>query len=236
MPNKKCMYEGCDAPEYRKTGYCIRHKETGPRSIFIDTSKLVNEETNDDIEETTEEVDEEEVKVETEKESRKGDTKSKKKSKGKKSDILHNEIILPKKPDPSGTITAILVICFMNFFIILADDEETICAFCCISSLAIIALWSGYSSKRRDYQNACVDKIEEQLNRMNKKYQPPKELSGLPNVLMLLFGFLAIICLFDDDTFGWSFLFGLFWFMSYLAHSSAVQDRKDFINKYLSDE
>ena len=49
MPNKKCMYEGCDAPEYRKTGYCIRHKETGPRSIFIDTSKLVNEETNDDI-------------------------------------------------------------------------------------------------------------------------------------------------------------------------------------------
>lgn len=235
MPNKKCMYEGCDAPEYRKTGYCIRHKETGPRSIFIDTSKLVNEETNDDIEEIKKE-DEEEVQVETEKESRKGDTKSKKKRKGKKSDILHNEIILPKKPDPSGTITGILVICFMNFLILLGDDEETICAFCCISTFTIIALWSTYSGKKRDYQNACVDKIEEQLKRMNKKYEPPKELPDLPNVLMYLFGFLAIICLFDDDTFGWSFLFGVFWFMSYLAYSSAVQKRTDFINKYLSDE
>ena len=232
MPNKKCMYEGCDAPEYRKTGYCIRHKETGPRSIFIDTSKLVNEETNDDIEEITEE-DKEEVQVETEKESRKGDTKSKKKSKGKKSDILHNEIILPKKPDASGTITAILVIGFINFLILFGDDEETICAFCCISTFAIIALWSTYSSKKRDYQNACVDKIEEQLKRMNKKYVPPKELPDLPNVLMYLFGFLAIICLFDDDTFGWSFVFGLFWFMSYLAYSSAVQKRTDFINMYL---
>ncbi len=233
MPNKICMYEGCDAPEYRKTGYCIRHKETGPRSIFIDTSKLVNEETNDDIEETTEEVDEEEVQSEPEKESRKGDTKSKKKSKGKKSDILHNEIILPKKPDASGTITAILVIGFINFLILFGDDEETICAFCCISTFAIIALWSTYSGKKRDYQNACVDKIEEQLKRMNKKYQPPKELPDLPNVFMYLFGFLAIICLFDDDTIGWSFIFGLGWFLSYLAYSSAVQKRTDFINMYL---
>ncbi len=52
------MYEGCDAPEYRKTGYCIRHKETGPRSIFIDTSKLVNEESNEDYEDEITDEDE----------------------------------------------------------------------------------------------------------------------------------------------------------------------------------
>ena len=49
MPNKKCMYEGCDAPEHRKSGYCIRHTESGPRSILINTSKFVNEEPSDEV-------------------------------------------------------------------------------------------------------------------------------------------------------------------------------------------
>ena len=62
------MYEGCDAPEHRKSGYCIRHTESGPRSILINTSKLVNEEPNDEVkvEFVKEEENEEETLTEIE--------------------------------------------------------------------------------------------------------------------------------------------------------------------------
>ena len=43
------MYEGCDAPEHRKSGYCIRHTESGPRSILINTSKLVDQKPSDEV-------------------------------------------------------------------------------------------------------------------------------------------------------------------------------------------
>ena len=35
------MHEQCNALEFRTTGYCLRHKKKAPKSIFIDTSKLV---------------------------------------------------------------------------------------------------------------------------------------------------------------------------------------------------
>ena len=64
MPKKKCMYEGCDAPEHRKSGYCIRHTESGPRSILINTSKLVDKKPSDEVK--VEFVEEEELENEEE--------------------------------------------------------------------------------------------------------------------------------------------------------------------------
>ena len=86
MPNKKCMYEGCDAPEHRKSGYCIRHTESGPRSILINTSKFVNEEPSDEVkvEFVGEEENEEEALPEIEEKAQEEELKVKKKRKGKK--------------------------------------------------------------------------------------------------------------------------------------------------------
>jgi hypothetical protein len=231
MPNKKCMYEGCDAPEYRKTGYCIRHKETGPRSIFIDTSKLVNEETNDDIEEIKEE-EEEEVQVETEKESRKGDTKSKRKTKGKKKVEVQSQIILPVKPDSSGTTIATLFICIVSFLFIVGGDEDVICSTCLISGILLVLLSNGYTSKKLEYQNACIEKIERRNRRKQIDTYIPKEPSVFIRILVFVFGFLAIICLFDFDTIGWSFVWAIFWLLCYISYSSDLRRRNDFIEDY----
>ena len=89
MPNKKCMYEGCDAPEHRKSGYCIRHTESGPRSILINTSKFVNEEPSDEVkvEFVGEEENEEEALPEIEEKAQEEELKVKKKRKTMKAII-----------------------------------------------------------------------------------------------------------------------------------------------------
>ena len=87
MP-KICMYEGCDAPEHRKSGYCIKHTESGPRSILINTSKFVNEKPSDEVkvEFAGEEENEEEALPEIEEKAQEEEVKVKKKLKLKKKD------------------------------------------------------------------------------------------------------------------------------------------------------
>jgi len=33
MGERKCAYEGCNALEFRTSGYCLRHKEEAPRGV-----------------------------------------------------------------------------------------------------------------------------------------------------------------------------------------------------------
>ena len=49
---------------------------------------------------------------------------------------------------------------------------------------------------------------------------------------MYVFGFLAIVCLFDDDTFGWSFVWAVVWFLCYISYNGDIQRRNDFIDLY----
>ena len=239
MPNKICMYEGCDAPEHRKSGYCIRHTESGPRSILINTSKLVNEEPSDEVkvEFVKEEENEEETLTEIEEKTQEEEVKVKKKLKSKKKDKvkkgnIHNQIILPVKPNSGNTILAISFICIVSFMFIVSGDEDVICSTCCVSGFLIFGLSNIYSSKKLDYQNACVDKIEKALDRMDVDTEIPKEPSVLTRIFMYVFGFLAIVCLFDDDTFGWSFVWAAVWFLCYISYNGDIQKRNDFIDLY----
>ena len=237
MPNK-CKYEGCDAPEHRKSGYCIKHTESGPRSILINTSKFVNEEPSDDVKvEFVKEENEEEDLPEIEEKAQEEEVKVKKKLKLKKKDKvkkenIHNQIILPVKPNSGNTILAILFICIVSFMFIVSGDYDIICSTCCISGFLIFVLSNIHSSKKLDYQNACIDKIERALDRMDVDTEIPKEPSDLTRILMFVFGFLAIVCLFDEEIFGWSFVWAAVWFLCYISYNGDVQRRDDFIDLY----
>ena len=234
MPNKKCMYEGCDAPEHRKSGYCIRHTESGPRSILINTSKFVNEEPSDEVkvEFVGEEENEEEALPEIEEKAQEEELKVKKKRKGKKKSKVQSQIILPVKPDSGNTTLATIFVCIVSFMFIVSGDEDIICSTCCISGILLVIISNGYTSKKLEYQNACIDKIERRFEEEQIDDNIPKEPSALVRIMSFVFGFLAIVCLFDDDTFGWSFVWGIFWFLCYISYSSEMNKRNDFIEEY----
>lgn len=234
MPNKKCMYEGCDAPEHRKSGYCIRHTESGPRSILINTSKFVNEEPSDEVkvEFVGEEENEEEALPEIEEKAQEEELKVKKKRKGKKKSKVQSQIILPVKPDSGNTTLATIFVCIVSFMFIVSGDEDIICSTCCISGILLVIISNGYTSKKLEYQNACIDRIERRFEEEQIDDNIPKEPSALVRIMSFVFGFLAIVCLFDDDTFGWSFVWGIVWFLCYISYSSEMNKRNDFIEEY----
>jgi len=234
MPNKKCMYEGCDAPEHRKSGYCIRHTESGPRSILINTSKFVNEEPSDEVkvEFVGEEENEEEALPEIEEKAQEEELKVKKKRKGKKKSKVQSQIILPVKPDSGNSTLATIFVCIVSFMFIVSGDEDIICSTCCISGILLVIISNGYTSKKLEYQNACIDRIERRFEEEQIDDNIPKEPSALVRIMSFVFGFLAIVCLFDDDTFGWSFVWGIVWFLCYISYSSEMNKRNDFIEEY----
>ena len=234
MPNKRCMYEGCDAPEHRKSGYCIRHTESGPRSILINTSKFVNEEPSEDVkvEFVKEEENEEEALLEIKEKAQEEEIKVKKKRKGKKKAKVQSQIILPVKPDSGGTTLATLFVCIVSFMFIVSGDEDIICSTCCISGILLAIISNGYTSKKLEYQNACIDKIERRFEEEQIDTYIPNEPSALVRIISFVFGFLAIICLFDFDTIVWSFVWGIFWFLCYISYSSDMNRRNDFIEEY----
>ncbi|MED6337636.1 MAG: hypothetical protein VYC12_01280 [Candidatus Thermoplasmatota archaeon] len=236
MPNKRCMYEGCDAPEHRKSGYCIRHTESGPRSILINTSKFVNEKPSDEVKVEfvkEEEIEnEEEALPEIEEKAQEEDIKVEKKRKGKKKTKRQNQIILPVKPNAGNTTLAMLFICMVSFMFIVSGDEDIICSTCCISGILLFILSTGYTSKQLDYQNSCIDKIERYFDNENIDDEIPKEPSTIARILSFAFGFLAIVCLFDDHTAGWSFILAPVWFLCYQSFNSDMKNRNDFIEAY----
>ena len=228
------MYEGCDAPEHRKSGYCIRHTESGPRSILINTSKFVNEEPSDEVklEFVKEEENEEEALSEIEEKVQEEEIKVKKKRKGKKKAKVQSQIILPVKPDSGGTTLATIFVCIVSFMFIVSGDEDIIFSTCCISGILLVIISNGYTSKRLEYQNACIDMIKTRFDEDGTDNYIPKEPSALVRIMSFVFGFLAIICLFDFDTIFWSFVWGIFWFLCYISYSSDMSRRNDFIEEY----
>tara|TARA_B100000614_G_scaffold182606_1_gene163299 strand:- start:1066 stop:1770 length:705 start_codon:yes stop_codon:yes gene_type:complete len=230
------MYEGCDAPKHRKSDYCIRHTESGPRSILINTSKLVKEEENDDIiVEFVEEEElehEEEVQPEIEEETQEEEIKVEKKRKDRKKVKLQSQIILPDEPDAGGTSLAALFIFIVSFISIIGADEEAIFSTCCIAGFLLIILSSARTSKKLDYQNACIDRIERRFDREQIDEKIPLEPSAFVRIMSFVFGFLAIVCLFDDDTFGWSFFWAILWFLCYITFRGDMKRRNDFIGEY----
>jgi hypothetical protein len=230
------MYEGCDAPEHRKSGYCIRHTESGPRSILINTSKFVNEESSEEVQvEFVEEEkleNEDESKLELEDGTQNEEIKVKKKRKGKKKVKAQSQIILPVKPDSGGTTLATLFVCIVSFMFIVSGDEDIICSTFCISGILLAIISNGYTSKKLEYQNACIDQIERRFEEEQIDTYIPDEPSAFMMIISFVFGFLAIICLFDFDTIGWSFICGIFWFWTYISYSSQMNRRNDFIEEY----
>ena len=145
------MYEGCDAPEHRKSGYCIRHTESGPRSILINTSKLVNEKSSDEVKvefvEEEELENEEEVQPEIEDETQEEEIKVEKKKKSKKKGKAKKQIILPIKPDAGNTSLAALSVVMISFMFIVSGDDDIIFTTCCISGVLLLGLSSAHTSK-----------------------------------------------------------------------------------------
>ena len=233
------MYEGCDAPEHRNSGYCIRHTESGPRSILINTSKLVKEEQNNDVkvefvEEEEELESEEETQLEIEDDTQeKEESKVKKKSKSKKKEKGPIQIIFPDKPNPSGAIMAIAFISIFSLIFFPGGDEEVICSVCCISGIVLLIVSNSYTSKQLEYQNYCIDMIEIELNKNRRSEDEiPKEPSGMMRFMGFSFAFFALLCLFEDETFGLAFMFAIFWFFTYVNYNSQIQKRNDFIEVY----
>ena len=236
MPKKKCMYEGCDAPEHRKSGYCIRHTESGPRSILINTSKLVDQKPSDEVKvefvEEEELENEEEVQPEIEDETQEEEIKVEKKKKSKKKGKAQKQIILPIKPDAGNTSLAALAVVMISFMFIVSGDDDIICTTCCISGVLLLGLSSAHTSKKLDYQNRCIDMIERKFDEEQIDDNIPKEPSEIVRIISFVFGFLAIVCLFDDDTFGWSFLWAFLWFICYNSYNGDMTKRNDFIEEY----
>ena len=237
MPNKKCMYEGCDAPEHRKSGYCIRHTESGPRSILINTSKLVDKKSSDEVKvEFVEEEElehEEEVQPEIEDKTQEKEIKvDKKKRKSKKKRKVQTQVVLPIHPNAGNKSLAALAIILVSFMVLVSGDEEVIFTTCCISGFLLIGLSSAHTSEKLNYQNACIDKIESRFNQEQIDQDIPKEPSAFVRIISFVFGFLAIVCLFDDDTFGWSFLWAFLWFICNISYKGDMTRRNDFIEEY----
>ena len=231
------MYEGCDAPEHRKSGYCIRHTESGPRSILINTSKLVDKISSEEVKiEFVEEKPlehEEEVQPEIEDETQEKEIKvDKKKRKSEKKRKVQTQVVLPIHPDAGNKSLAALAIILVSFMAIVSGDEEVIFTTCCISGFLLIGLSIAHTSAKLDYQNACIDKIESRFNQKQIDAKIPKEPSVAVRIMSFVFAFLAIVCLFDDDTFGWSFLWAFLWFICNISYKGDMTRRNDFIEEY----
>ncbi|MBK64618.1 MAG: hypothetical protein CMB47_03745 [Euryarchaeota archaeon] len=48
MGDNKCAYDGCNALEFRTSGYCLKHKD-GPKTILISEVNPIKKEISEDI-------------------------------------------------------------------------------------------------------------------------------------------------------------------------------------------
>ena len=120
----------------------------------------------------------------------------------------------------------------ISFMFIVSGDDDIIFTTCCISGVLLLGLSSAHTSKKLDYQNRCIDMIERKFDEEQIDDNIPKEPSEIVRIISFVFGFLAIVCLFDDDTFGWSFVWAILWFLCYISYNGDMTKRNDFIEEY----
>ena len=91
-----------------------------------------------------------------------------------------------------------------------------------------------YSDSESEIDEFKIKSLSSAISSFSSLIMPeiPKEPSVLTRILMYVFGFLAIVCLFDDDTFGWSFVWAVVWFLCYISYNGDIQRRNDFIDLY----